>query len=38
MKADCENRKCEAQQQLNRLESKHKNVDAALEAENANHG
>jgi hypothetical protein len=38
MKADYESRKCEVQQQLKRLESKHKNVDAALEAENANHG
>jgi hypothetical protein len=38
MKADYESRKCEAQQQLKRLESKHKNVDAALEVENSNHG
>ena len=37
MKADYENKISKAQQQLKRLESKHKNVVAALEAENANH-
>ena len=38
MKAEYESRKCEAQQQMKCLESKHKNVVAALEAENANRG
>ena len=37
MTADYKNRKCKPQQQLKRLESKHKNVVSALEAENANH-
>jgi hypothetical protein len=37
MKADYESKMNKAQQQLKRLESKHNNVVAALEAENANH-
>ena len=37
MKADYENKISKAQQQLKRLESKHKNVVASLEAENTDH-